>query len=146
MVAGGVSLALARSLRLGLRISGTWRRRVGTPGTCRFKPLWSEFRHLRYQDAKSTCRMRLADEASETLGVRTVADGDPELNPESPFGAAGSGGVTAPKLPRLADDGGKVNADARTVLGGEGFAVSAGSTAVARTMTTRSRCRTPCSA
>ena len=48
MVAGGVSLAPARSLRLGLRISGTWRRRVGSPGRCRSKPLWSEFRHLRY--------------------------------------------------------------------------------------------------
>lgn len=71
------------------------------------------------------------DAASETLGVRTAADGDLELNPESPFGASGSGGVTAPYLPRLADHGGKVNAGARTVPGGGAFAVSPASTAVA---------------
>lgn len=71
------------------------------------------------------------DEASETLGVRTAADGDPELNPESPFGAAGSGCVTAPCLPGLADDGGKLNAGARTVPGGGAFAVGPASTAVA---------------
>ena len=75
--------------------------------------------------------MRLVDEASETLGVRTAADGDPELNPESPFGAAGSGGVTAPWLPGLADDGGKLNAGARTVPGGGAFAVGPASAAVA---------------
>ncbi|MDE0124643.1 MAG: hypothetical protein OXN97_08715 [Bryobacterales bacterium] len=76
-------------------------------------------------------RVELVDEASEALGIWTATDSGLELNLEGSFGATRSGAVTAPKLPRLTDDGGKVNADTRAVSGSTGFTVDAISTNVA---------------
>lgn len=96
MVAGGVSLTLTRSLRLGLRISGIWRRQDRSKGKCRFRSNQSAAQHLRSQDATSTFKVQLVDEASEALGIWSAADDDLNLNPEGSFGPTRSGSVSAP--------------------------------------------------
>ncbi len=75
--------------------------------------------------------MQLAAKASEALGIRTATGTALELDLEGSFGATRSGDVTTPKLPRLTDDGGKVIADTREVLGSTGFTADAISTDVA---------------
>ena len=73
-------------------------------------------RNLRSESATSTFRVQLVDEASEALGIWTATDEGLDLDLEGSFGATRSGSVTAPKLPRLTDDGGEVNATTTVFL------------------------------
>ena len=88
-------------------------------------------RNLRSETATSTVRVQLVGEASEALGIWTATDDGLALNLEGSFGATRTGAVTAPALPRLTDDGGKVNSETRTVSGSADFLVNAISTDVA---------------
>ena len=88
-------------------------------------------RNLRSETATSTVRVQLLDEASEALGIWTATDEDLDLDLEGSFGATRTGAVTAPDLPRLTDDGGKVSAATREASGSTGFADDAISTDLA---------------
>ena len=73
-------------------------------------------RNLRSEEAPSTVRVQLLGEASEALGIWTAADSGLDLSLEGSFGATRSGSVTAPRLPRVSDDGGVVSATSRIFL------------------------------
>lgn len=88
-------------------------------------------RNLRSESATSTFKVQLVAKASEALGIWTATSTALDLDLEGSFGATRSGDVTTPKLPRLTDDGGKVIADTREVLGSTGFTADAISTDVA---------------
>ncbi len=73
-------------------------------------------RNLRSESGDSTFRVQLVDEATEALGIWTLDKTELDLDLEGSFGATRSGSVTAPKLPRLTDDGGEVDADTIALL------------------------------